>query len=532
MLRRVRTFGFHLATLDVRQNAEVHRQIIGRALDAPDWLQRTRRRARAERLREALAKDESPPGMLEAAGKRALWVFEAMEYCSHRYGQAAIGSYVVSMANDVGRRAVGAAARALGGTHRHADSGQVGLDVAPLFESVETLEAAGEILARLLDDPIYRAHLAARGNRQVVMIGYADSNKESGIVASRWLLRKAQVAMQQACAAAGVELVIFHGRGGSVSRGGSRTEAIVRSLPTGVVARPAARHGAGRDDQRPLWPAADRAADVRAGPQHAGARRPPASLGPSTIDTALARGDGRAAPARHRAHYRTVVHDDPRFLEFFRLVTPVDVIERMQIGSRPLSRPVGTGVDAMRAVPWIFAWSQSRHMLPGWFGAGTACRHWPSDWARNSATTCIGSWPFFQGLVDDVEMRLARADMGIAGHYEELAGQRRRSAMPALIRARVRPHARARAAAQGLRAAARFGADAAALDLAAQSLRRSDPPDADRTAATLARGRIARSMARCCRRCCVGERHRAGSAGHRLSSRIAVSVVDSAVCVI
>ncbi len=114
MLRRVRTFGFHLATLDVRQNAEVHREVIAKALAADDWLQRTPL-ARAERLREALAKDESPPGVLEAAGKRALWVFEAMEYCSHRYGQAAIGSYVVSMAKDVRRHPVRAAAGALGG---------------------------------------------------------------------------------------------------------------------------------------------------------------------------------------------------------------------------------------------------------------------------------------------------------------------------------------------------------------------------------------------------------------------------------
>jgi phosphoenolpyruvate carboxylase len=234
MLRRVRTFGFHLATLDVRQNAEVHRQIIARSLDVPDWLQRPAK-ARAVRLREALAKDESPPGMLEAAGKRALWVFEAMEYCSHRYGQAAIGSYVVSMANgadDV--LSVLLLARWAGLVDTR--SGQVSLDVAPLFESVETLESAGEIMGRLLDDPLYREHVAARGHRQVVMIGYADSNKESGILASRWLLRKAQVAMQEACGAAGVSLVVFHGRSGSVSRGGSRTEAIVRSLPSGVVA--------------------------------------------------------------------------------------------------------------------------------------------------------------------------------------------------------------------------------------------------------------------------------------------------------
>ena len=189
---------------------------------------------RIERLRDALARDESPPEVLEAAGKRALWVFEAMEYCRHRYGQAAVGSYVVSMARDIDDvLSVLLLARWAGFVD--GNNGQVPLDVAPLFESVDSLDAAGPTLARLLADPIYRAHLAGRGNRQVVMIGYADSNKESGVAASRWLLRKAQVAMLDACAEAGVQLLIFHGRGGAISRGGSRTEAVIGSLPTAAA---------------------------------------------------------------------------------------------------------------------------------------------------------------------------------------------------------------------------------------------------------------------------------------------------------
>jgi phosphoenolpyruvate carboxylase len=418
LLRRVRTFGFHLATLDVRQNAEVHRQIIGQSLDAADWMQRTPA-DRVNRLREALAKDESPPGMLEAAGKRALWVFEAMEYCSHRYGKAAIGSYVVSMAHDADDvLSVLLLARWAGLIDSR--SGHVGMDVAPLFESVEALESAGDILSRLISDPIYREHLAARGNRQVVMIGYADSNKESGITASRWLLRKAQVAMQHACAAARVQLVVFHGRGGSVSRGGSRTEAIVRSLPTGVVAGHlrVTEQGETINDRYGLQPIAIRTFEqglntlalVTAG-----------VVGAETIDPRWL--DAMDVLARaSRAHYRKVVHDDRGFLEFFRLTTPVDVIERMQIGSRPLSRPVGTGVDAMRAVPWMFAWSQSRHMLPGWFGAGHGLQALHERFGADLCDDMLGNWPFFQGLIDDVEMRLARADMDIAAYYEKLAG--------------------------------------------------------------------------------------------------------------
>jgi phosphoenolpyruvate carboxylase len=419
MLRRVRTFGFHLATLDVRQNAEVHRQIIGRSLDAPDWLQRTPVE-RMDRLRDALARDESPPGLLEAAGKRALWVFEAMEYCSHRYGASAIGSYVVSMANGADDiMSVLLLARWAGFIDNH--SGQVALDVAPLFESVETLESAGEIMAQLLGDPIYRAHVAARGDRQVVMIGYADSNKESGITASRWLLRKAQVAMQAACTAAGVGLVVFHGRSGSVSRGGSRAEAIVRSVPSGFVAGRlrVTEQGETINDRYGLQPIALRTFEQGLNTLALGAA---GFAGSETIEPSW-RDAMELLAHSSRTHYRAVVHDDPGFLAFFRLTTPVDVIERMQIGSRPLSRAVGTGVDAMRAVPWMFAWSQSRHMLPGWFGAGHGLRALTTKMGEGIVADMYRSWPYFQGLIDDIEMRLARADMGIAEHYEDLAGR-------------------------------------------------------------------------------------------------------------
>ena len=232
-LRRVRTFGFHLATLDVRQNAEVHRAIVGRALGEQDWEARGPA-ARTERLREALAKDESPPDTLEAAGKRALWVFEAIEYCRHRYG-AQCGR-LVRRQHGAGRRRhpVRAAAGALGGIRRDRRPTRCRSTSRRCSSPSNRSSAAGEIVGRLLADPIYRAHLQTPRRRQTVMIGYSDSNKAAGIVGSRWLLRKAQLAMLAACEQAGVELLVFHGRGGSVSRGGSRTEAVVGGLPTAV----------------------------------------------------------------------------------------------------------------------------------------------------------------------------------------------------------------------------------------------------------------------------------------------------------
>jgi phosphoenolpyruvate carboxylase len=415
LLRRVRTFGLHLATLDVRQSAEVHREIVGRALAEDGWSQRTSEE-RTERLREALAQDESPPEIMEASGKRALWVFEAMEYCRHRYGGSAVGSYVVSMARDIDDLlAVLLLARWAGFVD--ATTGQVPLDVAPLFESVASLDTAGDIIGRLLADPIYRAHLAGRGNRQVVMIGYADSNKESGVAASRWLLRKAQVAMLQACAQAGVQLLIFHGRGGIVSRGGSRTEAVIGNLPDAVRGGRlrVTEQGETINDRYGLQAISLRTFEQALNAMAlamAGDRRETVRPGWNDAMEVLAEAS--------RARYRQFVHDDPRFFEFFQAVTPIDVIERMQIGARPLVRGSGGGVDAIRAVPWAFAWSQSRHMLPGWFGAGTGLAAVIERFGADVIHEMHRDWPFFAGLVDGVEMQLARADMDIAGHYERL----------------------------------------------------------------------------------------------------------------
>ena len=417
MLRRVRTFGFHLATLDVRQDAEVHREIVGRALGDPEWGGRSAAE-RAARLGEALGCDESPFDDPGPAGKRALWVFEAMEFCRNRFGPRAIGSYVVSLAREVDdvlsvlllARWAGLAAGA---------GEQVPLDVAPLFESAAALEQAGEIVARLLADPAYRAHLAARGNRQVVMLGYSDSNKSAGIVASRWALRTAQEAMAAACAAASVKLQVFHGPGGATSRGGGRSQALVRSVPV-TAAQGSLRvteQGESINDRYGLRPIALRSFEqavsavtlVTAGVH-----------GPESVEPRWREAMDLLAGAS-RSSYRSLVHDDPAFVEFFQSVTPVDVIERMQIGSRPVSRVAGGGVESLRSIPWAFAWSQSRHMLPGWFGCGTGFAAAVERYGAAMLVEMYAGWPFFESLVDDVEMMLARADMGIAGFYDQLA---------------------------------------------------------------------------------------------------------------
>jgi len=422
MLRRVRTFGFHLATLDVRQNADVHREIVGRALEDDDWARRPAEERRL-RLNTALERDESPLASLDANARRALWVMEAMEFCSHRYGPASIGSYVVSMARDVDDLLSVLLLAQWAGLADGPD-GIIPLDVAPLFESVDTLENAGDIIRRLLADPVYRAHLHARGDRQVVMIGYSDSNKAVGIAASRWLLRRAQAAMVEACDAAGVELLVFHGRGGSISLGGGRTDALVRALPPGALRGRlrVTEQGESINERYGL-----RAIALRSFEQavHALAMTTTADRKSEALDPAWRDAMHLLGEASQRA-YQTLVHDDPTFVEYFHAVTPVDVIERMQIGSRPLTRATGTGVEALRAIPWMFAWSQSRHMLPGWFGVGAGLQAVVERHGPGLLGEMYARWPFVATLLDDVEVVLAKADMGIAEFYEQLASDQHR----------------------------------------------------------------------------------------------------------
>ncbi|MCM2312000.1 MAG: phosphoenolpyruvate carboxylase, partial [Steroidobacteraceae bacterium] len=423
MLRRVRTFGFHLVTLDVRQNADVHREIVGRSLAEEGWAARTAEERRV-RLGAALERDESPVADLDATAKRALWVLEATEFCNHRYGRDAIGSYVVSMARDVDDVLSVLLLAQWAGLADGPDD-VIPLDVAPLFETVDTLEDAGEIVRRLLADPVYRAHLRARGNRQVVMIGYADSNKSVGIVASRWLMRRAQAAMVEACDAAGVELLVFHGRGGSVSVGGGPIDALVRGLPPGALRGRlrVTEQGESINERYGQRTIALRSFEqaVNALALSAAAGRQADDLDPRWLDAM------NLFAAASQGEYRSRVHDDPSFVEFFQAVTPIDVIERMQIGSRPLTRDTSSGVEALRAIPWMFAWSQSRHMLPGWFGSGTGLQAVVEKHGAALLGEMYARWPFVASLLDGIEVVLAKSDMGIAEFYEQLAAPRQQS---------------------------------------------------------------------------------------------------------
>jgi phosphoenolpyruvate carboxylase len=418
LLRRIDTFGFHLATLDVRQHASVLHQVIAQGFDDAHWLSRGSRERR-DLLTAALDKDRGPLVELDALGRRTLTVFEAIMQGRHRYGPEAIGYFIVSGAS--GADDVLAAlllARWSAAYDKH--TGEVALDIAPQFESTDALERCGAIMQELLADPLYRRHLDAHGRRQCVLIGYSDSNKESGACASRVTIHQAQHDLAQVLAAAGEQHLLFHARGGSVARGGGRIESIVRAAPAGAVdgVLRIREQGATVKQGYGLRPIAMRTLE-RAfhalSLTTAAVRR-----GQLQPDSAEQLQIAKLLADESRAAYRRLVYDEPQFWQFFQAVTPIDVIERMQIGSRSVHRAAGVGIAGLLPVPWVFAWMQTRYALPGWYGAGAGFTKVVAQFGLSRVRAASADWFFLRNLIDDVETMLARADLEIAHHYDAL----------------------------------------------------------------------------------------------------------------
>jgi phosphoenolpyruvate carboxylase len=418
LLRRIETFGFHLATLDVRQHATILHQVIARGYDDPQWLERSSAERR-ELLADALEHDRGPAIELDALGKRNLAVFEAIAQGRHRYGPEAVGYFIVSGtkgADDI----LAALLLARWASVYDKRTGEVALDIAPQFESVDALERCGQTMQELLADRLYRRHLEAHGRQQCVMLGYSDSNKEVGTCASRMAIHQAQRSLAQVLAAAGDRTVVFHARGGSLARGGGRIDSIVMAAPAGAVNGVLRIREQGETIKQGygLRPIAmrtlERAFNALSLTTSAAKRDTLAPDSPGLLACAT------TLAAASREAYRHLAYE-PEFFEYFRAVTPIDVIERMQIGSRSIHREENRGIDGLLPVPWVFAWTQTRHMIPGWYGAGTGLRVALEKHGLPRMRETYASWFFLRNLLDDVETMLARADLDIAEQYQTLA---------------------------------------------------------------------------------------------------------------
>jgi phosphoenolpyruvate carboxylase len=352
-------------------------------------------------------------------------VFDAVVQGRHRYGDDAVGLYVVSGAagaDDVLAPMV--LARWAEAYDRK--SGEVALDVAPQFDSVATLDNCGDTMRQLLGEYTYRRHLESRGRLQTVLVGYSESNQESGIVASRLAAYKAQRALSRALRGAREGHVLFYSRGGSIARGGGPVDAMLRASPADSVSGVLryTEQGESINQSFGLKPNAMRTLERAFGTlamATLAVRRGVAVQEASSMAECAA-----VVATASRKAWQQLVYSDSEFYAYFCAATPIDVIERMQIGGAKVRRANRSGVDAVQPVAWVYAWSQSRHMLPGWYGAGTGLAAAREGQGVDMLRRCYRGWPFFKRLIDDVETMLSRADLPIAAYYDQLAGPQAR----------------------------------------------------------------------------------------------------------
>ncbi|MFQ5982270.1 MAG: phosphoenolpyruvate carboxylase, partial [Woeseiaceae bacterium] len=415
--RRIRTFGFHMVTLDVRQDALVHRQVVGECLGEDDWLEWSPV-DRLSRIEAALKSRESPVSTQGVQTRKTLAVFQAIAFGRRKHGKEAIGPYIVSMTQGADDILSVLLLAYWGQLHNRRE--EIPLDITPLLETVDDLRKGPEILESLLANDIYREHLRFRSDRQMVMIGYSDSNKDGGLASARWALQNAQVELARLVSDKDIELTLFHGRGGSISRGGSKTHAAVLGAPPGTV------NGRLRVTEQ------GEIINEKYGLRGIALRTLEQVAGSVALATAMPEHRGSDMPEWHammdmiahesRRAYRGLIYENPRFYDYFRRATPIDLIERMRIGSRPSARRKGEGVEDLRAIPWVFAWTQSRYVLPGWYGFGTGLQTASKAFDTAAFTNMFREWYFMRALTADAEMVLAKADLRIARHYSELAG--------------------------------------------------------------------------------------------------------------
>jgi phosphoenolpyruvate carboxylase len=426
VVRQVEVFGFHFARLDVREHADRHRAALAEVLATLGVARDYAGLAEDDRLDllAALIADRRPVVPAEIGGfsrptQEVLRTFRMLRDALAGPHRGAVQSYVVSGAaspSDLLAVLLLMKESGLAGT----GGADAALRIVPLFESGVTLHAAAATMDAALRRPPYRTALRAVGDEQEVMVGYSDSNKDVGYVASAWATYRAQVEMASVFRAHGVAWLFFHGRGGAVGRGGGPTNVAILALPRGTV------EGRLKITEQGEVLAAKYAVDEIA-------HRELELAGSAVLARTLA-DSARVPRARMEAYeavvermaavsaraYRGLVHDDPALLPFFRTVTPVDEISRLRLGSRPARRGGGEGLDDLRAIPWVFSWTQARMALPAWYGLGTALADARAEVGLDLLREMERDWPFFAGLLSNAEMACAKADPDIARRYVAL----------------------------------------------------------------------------------------------------------------
>ena len=417
----VKAVGFHLATLDIREHADRHHESISRLVaDSGETYPIDDPAARTEYLTRELASRRplAPPGTpLEE--RDALGLFRVLRDLMDANGDDLIESYIISMTRGVDDvLAPAVLAREVGLIDLPRDVARIGF--VPLFETIDDLRAIGTTMDALLSCPPYRRLVELRGNHQEVMVGYSDSNKDGGITTSQWEIHKALRVVRDVAAQHGVRLRVFHGRGGTIGRGGGPTSASILSQPAGLL-----------DGEVKTTEQGEVIADKYGQPGLA--RRNLELALSAVVEGSIAHRDARLTESQREcwdslmeevsveahAAYRRFI-ESPGLVEYFMSSTPVEELGALNIGSRPARRSGSTsGIDDLRAIPWVFGWMQSRQIIPGWFGVGSGLQAAISSGHLDDLREMYSGWAFFSTFLSNVEMTIVKTDLAIAEAYVE-----------------------------------------------------------------------------------------------------------------
>ncbi len=424
--RSAEIFGFHLAPLDMRQHSAVHEQTVSELLahsSAINNYSELDETARRSVLLDALQADRPLIGDLALysdVAQSELRIMQAAADIHQRFGRDALPNHIISKTDAVSDMLE--LALMLQQVNLLEGRDKLHINIIPLFETIEDLRSCGPIMDALFSIPYYRQLLTHRGNTQEVMLGYSDSNKDGGYITANWELYKAELELVKVFAKYGVELRLFHGRGGTVGRGGGPSYEAILAQPPGSV-----------NGQIRITEQGEVISSKYSNPEIG--QRNLETLIAATMEATLLHHHGAdsAMPEYHRimealsldafAAYRKLVYETPGFTEYFFTATPIREIAELNIGSRPSARRASNRIEDLRAIPWVFSWGLNRTLLPGWLGFGSAVKQFiarEGDTGLAQLQAMYNDWPFFRGLMSNMDMVLSKTDMGIASRYADL----------------------------------------------------------------------------------------------------------------